>query len=91
MILDRLDECWERMDDDALGDTLDNLRECLERLTPNARQIVALRYQAGLSGMEVAQRLNRKDHTIYMALSRIHNTLRKCIEERRRGKVEHGC
>jgi RNA polymerase sigma-70 factor, ECF subfamily len=81
-ILDQLDAYWATQDGPAANDRADALQECLPRLSPYARQIVALRYGKGLSGSAVAAKLGRNVRTIYMALTRIHISLRECIEER---------
>lgn len=78
-MLDALDECWERHDETAASDMSDALQSCVDQLSPYARQVIALRYREGRSGIEVAEALKRNVRTIYMALTRIHNSLRHCI------------
>jgi len=90
-ILDALDDCWEKYDDVTAPTLVDALRHCMARLTSRARQIVALRYVEGLNGAQVAEALGRKVRTIYVALSRIHGRLRKCVQSEIAGEdVQNG-
>jgi len=86
-VLDGLDLEWEKQPAESTSDLADSLQHCLEQLTPRSRQIVALRYQGKLSGDEVANRMNTKVHSVYVALGRIHRTLRDCM---RRALAEKG-
>ena len=82
-VLDGLAPYWQKYDDVPSQTLADALRYCVEQLTPYARRIVALRYAEGRSGTKVAEILGRKVRTIYVALSRIHRTLRDCIRQQR--------
>jgi len=81
-ILDRLDAYWSSQDGQVEDARVQALEDCLTRLSPYARQIVTLRYGKGLPGIKVADALGRNVRTIYMALTRIHNSLRDCIEQK---------
>lgn len=59
------------------------LERCLERLTPNNREIVRLRYFEGRSGGDVAALVGRKLQTVYQALARIHKMLAECVQSQR--------
>jgi RNA polymerase sigma-70 factor (ECF subfamily) len=63
------------------------LARCLERLTPNNREILRLRYFERRRGTEVAAALGRKLETVYQALARIHKQLGDCVR-REIGKME---
>ena len=58
------------------------LRECVERLSPYARQLIHMRYVEDLSALAVAERLNRSPNTIYVALSRTYRHLAGCVQRR---------
>jgi RNA polymerase sigma-70 factor (ECF subfamily) len=58
------------------------LRECVERLSPYARQLIHMRYVENLSALAVAERLNRSPNTIYVALSRTYRHLAGCVQRR---------
>ncbi len=81
-LLSKLDLVWPEYDQTPSPAMIDSLLKCVAELTPNAQQIVGLRYVDGLSGIEVAKRLKREVHAVYMALSRIHSALRRCIQQR---------
>jgi RNA polymerase sigma-70 factor, ECF subfamily len=81
-VLDRLDAYWATQDDQPADRRLAAMQQCMENLTPYARQIIGLRYGKGLSGIQVADTLGRNVRAIYMALTRIHNDLRECIRHR---------
>jgi RNA polymerase sigma-70 factor (ECF subfamily) len=59
--------------------TLEALERCLQKITPNNRRLLRLRYFEEHSCPEVAQRMQRKIESVYQALARIHKTLRECI------------
>ncbi|MCO8122941.1 sigma-70 family RNA polymerase sigma factor [Stieleria sp. TO1_6] len=81
-LLASLETHWEQSDDSTSEETITALRACIETMTPRSQQIVALRYGQGLSGKQVAATLDRKAQTVYMALSRIHQRLRDCVQLR---------
>ena len=83
--LDQLEACWRDASGEPAQDMSQALLHCLDTLSPYSREIVGLRYGQGLQGKQVAQQLNRKPQTIYMALTRIHNALRDCIRLRLAG------
>ncbi len=58
------------------------LRECVEKLSPYARQLIQLRFVDECSAQEVASQLNRSPNTIYVALSRTYRHLAGCVERR---------
>ena len=80
-VLDLLDREWiagEGEPDNQAA--LDALRSCLERLTDRARRLVELRYGNEMSGQGLAESLGQPLNTVYVALSRIHRTLAKCVQ-----------
>ena len=81
-LLDKLDLTWRDYDDVSSSAMVESLLKCVGKLSPYAQRIIALRYVDGLSGIEVAARLQREVHTIYVALTRIHNSLRRCVQDR---------
>ncbi|MGH6815200.1 MAG: sigma-70 family RNA polymerase sigma factor [Hyphomicrobiaceae bacterium] len=57
------------------------LRDCLDKLDPDRRQMVLLAYDQGLSRAELAQRFGRPVATIKTWLHRSLAQLRKCLEQ----------
>ena len=58
----------------------DALEECLSDVPEQARVLVRLRYADGLACGEVADRLGITLDAVYKRLSRLHLTLRQCVE-----------
>jgi RNA polymerase sigma-70 factor (ECF subfamily) len=81
-LLDRLDEHWAEHDAASVPDLVEMLRQCLGRLSPHARRLVELRYGEGISGLRLAEVVNSRLNTVYVALSRIHRSLSDCIRGR---------
>lgn len=56
------------------------LEECIQKLTPEDRELVRQRYQGGGSAQELAGRIGRSIKAVYYALNRIHLRLLSCIQ-----------
>lgn len=66
--------------------TLDGRRRqalsmCIQKLKPNDREIIRLRYESDSNGDQVAKQLGRPPNSVYQSLGRIRRTLMKCIEQ----------
>lgn len=85
-ILDLLDAEWESGDAPEESPRLEALRSCLERLTPQARKLVELRYGENLSGQSLADRRSQPVNTVYVALARIHRVLWDCVRSKMPGQ-----
>ena len=64
---------------------LSALGACREKLSAPARELLALRYEQGIPGEQIAERLGRPLNTVYVTISRLHRTLADCIRTRVRG------
>lgn len=62
------------------SDKVEALRSCMGKLPMPSRQLLQLRYDDGLSGTAIADRLHRSVEAVYQALSRVHRALRACVE-----------
>lgn len=60
------------------------LELCLERLPARPRQMVRLRYFEELNSEEIAHRLGSKSAAVRVALQRIREQLRACVEQQLR-------
>lgn len=61
----------------------DALRQCMEKLPANDRQLVQQCYSdADSSFKTIAERLGRPENTVYKALNRIRRSLHQCIDRR---------
>lgn len=65
---------------DEFDERLLHLRDCVQKLPPQARNMLRLRYENALSIADVADRLGRRVNSIKVMLSRVRSTLRKCVE-----------
>ena len=81
-MLAALEPVWPEGEAAQGSASLEALRKCLDRLTPNNREIVRLRYFEGRPGVQVAEVLGRKLDTVYQALARIHKSLADCVRQR---------
>ncbi len=85
-ILGRLEQEWQAASPQPSGARMDALRECLAAAPQSARQLLRLRYFEGYSCEEVAGHLGIGLNAIYKRISRLHESLRQCIE----GKLSPG-
>jgi RNA polymerase sigma factor (sigma-70 family) len=56
------------------------LEECVERLAPQARKIVEMRYRQALKPREVAKLMGWTNGSVHVALSRARAAIRECID-----------
>jgi RNA polymerase sigma-70 factor (ECF subfamily) len=89
-VLDALEQHWQRFDRQPDTDLTDALKNCLERLSPYAKQLVETRYTHGKRGSDLATALRRSLNTVYVALTRVHRSLRDCLRQHLAGDVSRG-
>lgn len=69
---------------DKLGDALDEqlhaMADCVEKLPPDERELIAACYEPNAVTRDVAAALGRPAGTVYKSLTRIRRTLMQCIE-----------
>lgn len=82
-LLDDFTERWAEAATVA-PDRSAELEDCIERLPEGPRQLVQLRYFDQLTSMEIATRIGTSGAAVRMALQRIRDQLRNCIEQRLR-------
>ncbi len=80
--IDLLEARWREQDGIDGTELMDALRGCVARLSPYAQELVRLRYAEGLTGQPLAERLNRRVESVYVALSRVHHALQECVRRR---------
>jgi RNA polymerase sigma factor (sigma-70 family) len=81
-VLDRLEEDWQRHDRLPSLALLEALDRCLAQLTPRARKILELRYTQNLVGRELAAALRQPVASVYVALTRAHRAMERCVRQR---------
>ena len=78
-----LEQTWIEDSGEAPVDPyLSALTACRDQLPAHARELLALRYEHGIPGEQIAERLGRPLNTVYVTLSRLHRTLEACIRSR---------
>lgn len=69
-------------DPETAPDLRDALRECLDRLPEHSQTLLRRRYEAQESIKELALELGREVNAVKVALFRIRQALRRCVERR---------
>ena len=64
------------------------LQDCIQRLAARARQMVRLRYYDELTAEEIAQQVGGTGAAVRVALQRIRQQLRECVERQLRAEGE---
>jgi len=82
-IMELLEHEWQSEAVQPEGSRMDALRECLESLPEESRRLLRLRYFDGHNCEEVAQSMGIGLNAIYKRVSRLHESLRLCIEGKR--------
>jgi RNA polymerase sigma-70 factor (ECF subfamily) len=81
-LLDLLEQEWLAAPAPAAGARLEALQECLAEAPESARKLLRLRYYEGYSCEEVAEQMGIGLNAIYKRVSRLHESLRQCIESK---------
>ena len=95
-VLDAIESRWDQLSAAVSPDLAEALESCVANLSPYARRLIETRYGRGLTGHALADAMQRKHGTVYVALSRIHQTLNHCIRQRlaemdQAGGISGGC
>jgi RNA polymerase sigma-70 factor len=67
-------------DENASEESRRRLNHCIEQLPERSRELVRLRYFDATPYEEIARRTGRSVAALYMAFTRIHDTLAKCVK-----------
>lgn len=84
-ILELLEHEWQSEEAHPAGAKVEALQECLAAAPESARRLLKLRYFDGYSCEEVAEQMGIGLNAIYKRVSRLHESLKECIE----GKLSH--
>jgi RNA polymerase sigma-70 factor, ECF subfamily len=79
-LLEILEREWQSHSHTSDESRLGALETCLEATPEDSRRLLKLRYFEGLACQEVATKLGISLDTIYKRLSRLHESLRQCID-----------
>ena len=86
-LVERLAASQEPSDAAQDQDRLRALRGCMDGLPERQKQIVKLRYSMELGCKDIAQSIGSSSDAVKMTLSRIRESLRRCIQTRLAGEV----
>ena len=89
LALDELDTRLEELAD-SQRQRVEAMRLCVENLPEDSRDLLRIRYDEGRKGAELSRLLRRNEAAIYKALSRLHQLLRQCINQRLAAQEEAG-
>lgn len=81
-VLELLEHDWKSKQLQSPGEKIEALQECLESTPDDARRLLKLRYFDDKRCDEVAEQMGLGLDAIYKRLSRLHESLRQCVEER---------
>lgn len=79
-ILEMLDQEWQSEAAQTAGAKIEALQDCLSSAPESARRLLKLRYFDGYSCEEVAEQMGLGLNAIYKRVSRLHESLKDCIE-----------
>ena len=79
-ILTLIHQDWQNDHLNPKGNRFEVLRDCMEELPQKSEKILRLRYFEGLSCGEIADSISITLDAVYKRISRIQNSLRKCVE-----------
>jgi RNA polymerase sigma-70 factor (ECF subfamily) len=74
-------DAFERTEETTSG-KMNALRECLQELPRESRDLLVLRYERSLDCAEIARKTSRTLASVYQALSRIRARLEECVRAR---------
>lgn len=79
-ILDLLEADWGDPAGVGCPDQMAALKRCLGKLPGSSRDLLQMKYANGLTAVAMADRLHRSTDAVYQHLSRLHRSLRACVE-----------
>jgi RNA polymerase sigma-70 factor (ECF subfamily) len=79
-ILTLIHQDWQNDHLNPKGNRFELLRDCMEEMPQKSEKILRLRYFEGLSCGEIADSISITLDAVYKRISRIQNSLRKCVE-----------
>jgi RNA polymerase sigma-70 factor (ECF subfamily) len=79
-ILGLLEREWQAAPSHPSGAKIEALQECLEAAPEASRRLLKLRYFDGYSCEEVAEQMGTSLNAIYKRVSRLHESLKECVE-----------
>lgn len=81
-ILSILEREWQLSATRAAGVKLEALRDCVDDAPEPSRRLLRLRYFDGMNCEEIAQQFGIALTAVYKRLSRLHEALKNCVEQK---------
>lgn len=78
--LNLLEHEWQATPSHDAGAKIEALQDCLASVPESSRRLLKLRYFDGYSCQEVAEQMGSGLNAIYKRISRLHQSLKECIE-----------
>jgi RNA polymerase sigma-70 factor (ECF subfamily) len=72
--------------DEDLLVKIQRLKECIQQLSPRAKQLILLRYHADMLPEAIALSVQWSTNSVRVALTRAKQSLRRCVESKNPGK-----
>ena len=80
--LDLVELEWKPFESNHPGNLSIWLKQCVDELSSYSLQLIKERFENGLVGQLLAEKMGRERNTVYVALSRIYKKLADCIHHR---------
>lgn len=80
-VLDLLDHSWEELDQSSSTAMLAAIPNCLKQLSLYSRKLIKYRFQNGLTGRQISEKVGRDVHAVYIAMTRAYRKLDDCIRQ----------
>ena len=74
--------------DEEVDERILLLRQCMQELGGEDREIILLRYEKGLEGKEIAEQMQKRANYMYKRIGAIRRQLHRCIKRRGRQSKE---
>ena len=85
-VIEAITEAFDRTENQAES-RLQALRQCMEQLPENSRQVLRQRYSDEKRPAEIAREGNKTRDSVYKSLMRIRQKLHDCVERRMKGET----
>ncbi len=89
-LLQQLEQQWQTNPSAPSGEKLEALQNCLDATTAESRKLLQLRYGHDLDCDTVAKQLNLSLAAVYKRLSRLHMSLKQCVENKLAANIPGG-
>jgi RNA polymerase sigma-70 factor, ECF subfamily len=87
-VLDLIDNAFADSEREQQQDfRREQLRVCMQKLSPQNLQLVSMRYLSELSLKDLAAKLNRSEGAVQVALSRVRKAILECVQRNQESAI----